>query len=118
MATKSKKENITRQFESVIEELKKQITPTPNPQKFNHCVDVVSNWRGNYFYIKQKFKRPEGEGRDYEVGLARVEYQGPNSFNLAYFRHTGKWFPLWMYEDISLEEAKKAILGGHMFQVF
>ena len=116
MATKPQKDNISRQFKSVIEALKENITPIPEPQKFNHCVDIVSNWRGNYFYIKQKFITPENSY--FEVGLARVEFQGTNSFNLAYFRHTGKWFPLWMYEGISLEEAKNAILGGHMFQVF
>jgi len=116
MATKNQKETISRHFESVIEELKKNITPIPQPQKFNHCVDIVSNWRGNYFYIKQKYATPENSY--FEVGLARVTFLGTNSFSLAYFRHTGKWFPLWMYENISLEEAKKAVLGEPVFQVF
>jgi len=52
------------------------------------------------------------------VGLARVTFHGINSFSLAYFRHTGKWFPLWMYEAITLEAAQKAISEEHMFQVF
>lgn len=116
MATNIQKDTISRQFEPVIEVLKKRITPIPEPQQFNHCVDIVSNWRGNYFYIKQKYKTPEN--RYFEVGLARVTFLGPNSFSLAYFRHTGKWFPLWMYEAITLEEAKKAISEEHMFQVF
>lgn len=118
-ATKAQKEAISRQFEPLIEELKKNIKPLPEPQEFNQCVDVFSKWRGNYFYIMQKYKTGEGGIKDYfDIGLARLEFYGENRFNLAFFRHTGKWEPIFMYEDISFEEAKKAILEDPMFQVF
>jgi len=54
MPTATQKVTIARQLEPVIEALKKHITPIPDPQKFNHCVDIVSNWRGDFFYIKQE----------------------------------------------------------------
>ncbi len=118
-ATKTQKNNISKQFESVIEELKNNIQPLPNPQKYNHCVDVFSKWRGNFFYIMQKFKTGENGIKDFfDIGLARLEFYGDNRFNLSYFRHTGKWEPLFMYDDISFEEAQKAILEDPMFQVF
>jgi len=118
-ATKTQKAAITTQFETVIEELKKNLKPIPEPQTMNHCIDVISSWRGNFFYIKQKFKAGENGIKDFfDIGLARLEFYGENRFNLAYFRHTGKWEPLFMYEDVSFDVAKKAILEDDMFQVF
>ena len=113
------KDLITQQAASFIEELKKNLKPIPEPQQFNHCVDVFSKWRGNYFYIMLKYKTGEGGFKDYfDLGLARLEYCGKDCFNLAYFRHTGKWFSLPMYERITFEEAKKAILAYPVFQDF
>ena len=118
MASNAQKAAISKQFEPVIEALKKRLKPIPEPQRHSHCIDVFGSWRGNYFYIKQKYKTSEDDYRGYfDLGLARLEFYDENQFNLAYFRHTGKWFPLWMYERISFEEAKKAILEEHMFQV-
>lgn len=117
--TNAQKKAITKQFEPVIEELKKNLRPIPEPQMGNHCIDIFSKWRGRYFYIMQKFKAgPYGIKEFFDMGLARLEFYGEDRFNLAYFRHTGKWEPLFMYEDISFEEAKKAILEDSMFQVF
>mgnify|MGYP000055969020 CR=1 FL=1 len=119
-ATKTDKDKISKQFEPIIEELKKNLKPIPEPQEYNHCIDVFGKWRGNYLYIKQKFK-VGGENRYkdfFDVGIARLEYYGENRFNLSYYRYTGKWEPLYMYQDISFEEAKKAILEDSMFQVF
>lgn len=101
----------------MIEELKKQIKPTPEPQQFNHCIDVFGKWKGNYFYIMQKYKTGEnGIGDFFDEGLARLEFLGENRFKLSYFRHTGKWHPI--ATDISFEVAKKSILEDPMFQVF
>ncbi len=119
-ATKTDKNKISKQFEPIIEVLKKNLKPIPEPQLYNHCIDVFSKWRGNYLYIKQKFK-VGGENRYkdfFDTGIARLEYRGENRFNLSYYRHTGKWEPLYMYQDISFEEAKKAILEDSMFLVF
>ena len=118
-ATKVEKDDISKQFESLIEELKKNLEPIPEPQKNNHCIDVFSKWRGNFFYIMQKFKTGENGIKDFfELGLARLEFYGENRFNLSFFRHTGKWEPHYMYQDISFEDSKKAILEDPFFQVF
>lgn len=118
-ANEAQKKAISKQFEPVIEALKENILPIPEPQKFNHCIDVFSKWRGNFFYIMQKYKAGENSTTDFfEVGLARLEYYGENRFNLSYFRHTGKWEPLFMYNDIPFETVKEAILEDPMFQVF
>lgn len=118
-ATKAEKDAILIQFNPVIEELKKNLQPIPEPQEFNHCIDIFSKWRGNFFYIMQKFKTGKNSTTDFfDCGLARLEFYGKDRFNLSYFRHTGKWEPLFMYDDISFETAKQAILEDSMFQVF
>ncbi len=118
-ATEVQKMAISIQFEPVIEELKKEIQPIPEPQEFNHCIDVFSKWRGNFFYIMQKYKTGKNSTTDFfDIGLARLEFYGENRFNVSYFRHTGKWEPLFMYKDVSFETAKKAILEDEMFQMF
>ncbi len=117
-ATKTEKAAISKQFEPIIEELKKNIQPIPEPQEFNHCIDIFSKWRGNFFYIMLKYKTGKNSTQDFfDTGLARLEYYGENQFNLSYFRHTGKWEPLFMYDDISFETAVKAILEDSMFEM-
>jgi hypothetical protein len=117
-ATKAQKDTISAQFKPVIEALKKNLQPIPEPQEVNHCIDVFSKWRGKFFYIMQTFKTSEKSTTDFfDYGLARLEFYGVNRFNLSYFRHTGKWEPLFMYADISFETAKEAILEDSMFQM-
>jgi predicted AlkP superfamily phosphohydrolase/phosphomutase len=53
-ATKAQKDAIAKKFESVIDELKKNIQPIPEPQVFNHCIDVFGQWRGNFFLHRAK----------------------------------------------------------------
>lgn len=116
-ATEAQKIAITKDFEPLIEELKKNIQPLPVPQQFNQCIDVFSKWHRNYFYIMQKFKTGENAVIDYfDTGIARLEYYGEGKFNLAFFRYTGQWVAL--SENISTEDAKKAILEDPWFQVF
>jgi hypothetical protein len=92
-ATESDKIEISKQFEPVIEKLKKNLSPLLEPQEFNHCVDVFSKWNKNFFFIMQKYKTGKGGIVDYfDTGLARLEFNGKGKFNLAYLRHTGQWF--------------------------
>ena len=115
--TETQKVAISKQFEPVIEELKKNLTPLPEPQEINHCVDIFSKWNKNFFYIAQKFKTGKSSIVDYfDTGLARLEFYGEGKFNLAYFRHTGQWFTIYQY--ISTEDAQKAILEDPWFDVF
>jgi hypothetical protein len=108
---------ITKDFESIIEELKKNIKPLPEPQQFNHCIDVFSKWRGNQFYIMQKYKTGTNAVVDYfDEGIARLEYVDEGKFHIAYFRHTGQWFTI--AQNVLTEDAKKSILEDPWFHVF
>lgn len=85
-ATKAQKAAISKQFEPVIEALKKTFSQFPSLKDSIIVLMYLVN--------------------------------GEDQFNLSYFRHTGKWEPLFMYNDIPFEEAKEAILEDPMFQVF
>jgi hypothetical protein len=117
-ASEADKLAISNKFDPVIATLKEGLPTALDVQKFNYCVDVFSKWRGNFFYIMLKFKAAgEDPSQFFETGLARLEFYGSNQFNLSYFRHTGKWEPLFMYNDISFDEAKEAILTESMFAI-
>ena len=64
-----------------------------NPGPYNYVVAVFSEWRGNAFYLCAKYRsrtrRPED---DFAVRTARMTMRGFGRFDLAYFRHTGRWF--------------------------
>lgn len=72
---------------------------------FNYVVDIYTKWRGRYFYIIAKYRDPrqEGEGAYFEVSTTRLEYVGRQRFNLAYMRHTGRWFEV--FQDLTLPES-------------
>ena len=115
-ATPAQKLAIEKDFEPIIEAIKKNLQPLPEPQEYNHCIDIFGKWRGNHYSIMQKFKTGKNAMVEYfDVGLARLEYYGQDRFNLAYFRHTGQWFTI--FENISTEDAKKTILEDTWFQM-
>ncbi|MFK7908177.1 MAG: hypothetical protein AB8B69_23810 [Chitinophagales bacterium] len=120
MATKTQKDSISKQFEPFIEELKKNLKPIPEPQEWNHCIDVFSKWRGNYFYIMQKFK-VGGENRYkdfFDSGIARLELVGKDHFSLSFYTSSEKWERHFMYQNVSFDEAQRVILEDDMFTIF
>ena len=47
------------------------------------------------------------------VGFARLEFIGDNRFDLAYFRHTGKWWTI--FSELTVDEALKEVSQGGIF---
>ena len=82
----------------------KYIEPPPEDNDFNYLVDISSKWsRGNfYFCSKYNCPSPNAMAPSFDSNFARLEYVGGDKFNLAYMRHTGKWFEIGF--DLSLEE--------------
>jgi hypothetical protein len=63
-----------------------------DPGPFNYPIAVFSEWRGKAFYLNVRYRarsrRPED---DFVVRHTRMTLTGFGRFDLAYFRHTGKW---------------------------
>lgn len=87
----------------------KYLKPPSGDEHFNYIVDIYSKWYRNYFYFCSKYACPGPNAISpyFEAKFARLEYVGNEQFNLAYMRHTGKWWEL--YTELSLVECLKAI---------
>ncbi|HET7117697.1 MAG TPA: hypothetical protein VFI29_14475 [Hanamia sp.] len=78
----------------LIERFKK-IHINKNPGKeYNYLIDIYIKWRGNYIYFLAKYRTGKNAmvEQEFDEGFVRLEYVKNDSFNLSYFRHTGKWF--------------------------
>ena len=85
-----------------------------DPGPFNYPVAVISEWRGNAFYLcfryRARSRQPED---DFVVRSTRMTMTGFGRFELAYFRHTGRWFTV--YRGMTAQECFDEIEGNEVF---
>ena len=85
-----------------------------DPGPYNYPVEVFSEWRGKAFYICAKYRaksrRPED---DFVVRSARMTLKGFARFDLAYLRHTERWFTV--YRALTATECLEEIEGNEVF---
>jgi hypothetical protein len=85
-----------------------------DPGPFNYPVAVFSEWRGKAFYLCARYRarshRPED---DFVVRSTRMTMTGFGRFELAYFRHTERWFTV--YRGLTAEECFKEIEVNEIF---
>ena len=63
-----------------------------DPGPFNYPVSVFSGWRGTSFYLGATYRTPSRNPEDdFVVRTTRMMQKGFGRFDLAYFRHTGRW---------------------------
>ena len=96
--------------------LKPRYIPLP-PKKaeFNYLVDISCKWRGPFFYFCSKYcsTGPRALSPFFDSSFARLQYTAEDQFNLAYFRHTGRWWEI--AELLSLNECLSRIEEGGLF---
>ena len=92
------------------------IKPPPEDERFNYLVDIYTKWYRNYFYFCSTYNSPGpyAISPSFEDKFARLEYVGPDRYNLFYMRYTGQWWEL--YQDFSLEDCFNAIEEEPHFQ--
>ena len=102
----SEKQLISEKCNELIEtELKpKHIKPPPTDNDWNYLVDIFGKWYRNYFYFCSTYNcpSPNAISPSFEDKFARLEYVGKDSFNIAYMRHTGKWWEI--FQGLTLEQ--------------
>lgn len=85
-----------------------------DPGPFNYPIEVYSEWRGYAFYLCCRFRsrsrRPED---DFVVRHTRLTTTHFGRFDLAYFRHTEKWFTV--FRALTAAECIKEIEGNELF---
>jgi len=63
------------------------------PGPFNYPVGVFSEWRGKAFYLCVRYRSGKGRPQsEFVVRKTRLTMTGFGRFELAYFRHTERWF--------------------------
>jgi hypothetical protein len=111
------KTKVKTQADALIENVLKQkfILPPPEDSDFNYIVDIFGKWYRKYFYFCSKYNCPSPHAMSpfFESKFARLEYIGPDKFNLSYMRHTNQWFEIGF--DMSLNECMKAIEEDNHF---
>ncbi len=112
----SEKQLISEKCNELIEtELKpKHIKPASTDNDWNYLVDIFGKWYGNYFYFCSTYNcpSPRAISPSFETKFARLEYVGKDSFNIAYMRHTGKWWEIFQGLTLGqcLEEMKTNVI--------
>ena len=104
------KAEVTRLAEELIEKLKPlSIVPQPADFAYGYIVDLHGKWHGRFYHFiaTYHYPSPTALSPSRDVGFARLEYAGDGRFNLAYFRHTGKWFEI--YRNLTPSKAMEEI---------
>jgi hypothetical protein len=70
---------------------------------FNYVLDMYTTWWRSYLYFCSKYRcpGPNAINEFFEARFARMEYVGYRRFNLAYMRHTGRWWEV--YEGLTYD---------------
>ena len=85
-----------------------------HPGPFNYPVEVFSQWRGAAFYICVRYRARSGRPEDdFIVRSARMTLRGFGRFDLAFFRHTERWFTV--YRGLTAAECVDEIEGNEVF---
>lgn len=112
------KQEVTEKAKALVEEhiRPEHVKPPPENPRFNYIDDIFTKWHGRYFYFMVKYacSGPRCISPFFEIGFARLEFVGDNRFDLAYFRHTGKWWPI--FSAMTVDEALDLVRSGELFQ--
>jgi hypothetical protein len=93
----------------------KYIKPPPKKPVFNYPIDLWTKWHRSFFYFTSTWISPEPHriAPTFECPFARMEYIGDQHFNLAYFRHTEKWWDI--YTELTIDQCVELIGDGGPF---
>jgi hypothetical protein len=85
-----------------------------DPGPFNYPVEVFSEWRGKAFYLCARYRTPRHTPHDeFVVRQTRMTMTGFGRFELAFFRHTERWFTV--HRGMTAAECFKEIEGNEIF---
>jgi len=85
-----------------------------DPGPFNYPIAVFSEWRGKAFYLSVRYRaRSRRPQDDFVVRRTRMTLTGFGRFDLAYFRHTNKWFTV--HRGLTAAECFREIEANEIF---
>jgi hypothetical protein len=111
----AEKAKITAACEKVIADaLIPRFLPKITPSDFNYPISISGRWHGKSYRFVTRYRSgfPENLGEEFDSPFARIEFVGPDRFDLGWFRHTGKWHTL--ERSITLARALGEISRGEV----
>jgi hypothetical protein len=92
------------------------VEPPPKDERWNYIIDIWAGWHRSFFRFGSTYASPGPNALSptFESPFARMEYVGGSKFNLAYMRHTGKWWEV--ARGLTAEECLGMIRDGGIFQ--
>ena len=85
-----------------------------NPCPYNYPIQLFTEWRGKAFYLNARYRtRSRKPEDDFVVRTTRMTLTGFGRFDLAYFRHTNKWFTV--YRNLTAAECFREIEENEIF---
>lgn len=81
---------------------------------FNYVIEVFGEWRGRSYYLCAKYRTSRGNPEEeFVVRTTRLTYTDLGQFDLAYFRHTNRWQPV--FSDLTVPELFETIEQQEIF---
>jgi hypothetical protein len=112
------KKEVSDLAEPILAEWRERYVKPPRNPSLNYLTTVYTRWRGNYFSFCGTYAcpHPDAISPTFDICFARLEYLGQLGFNLAYFRHTGRWWQT--RKAISLDAALEEIKRNSIYHPF
>jgi hypothetical protein len=105
------KAEVQRRADELVEEYLRPhyVKRPPRNPRWNYLTGIHTKWRRSFFYFVADFASPGPNALSptYEVPFTRLEYTSDGRFNLAYLRHTGKFWQV--HEGLTLDQALVAV---------
>ena len=108
--TDAEKALITANCQEFIDTfLKPRFLPVITPTQFNYPIDIQGKWHGTKYRFLQRYRSgfEDNCGEEFDAPFTRLDWIGPDKFDVQWHRHTGQWFRL--YQGLSLKAAINAI---------
>jgi hypothetical protein len=92
------------------------VKPPPKDKRWNYLTGISTKWHRSFFYFVGHYASPGPDALSptFDSPFARMEFVGAGRFNLAYMRHTGKWWEV--YQGLTVDDCLKAIREQGTFQ--
>lgn len=76
--------------------LRPRFLPAVQPTEFNYPVDIHGQWHGARYRFVQRYRSDseDNAGYEFDAPFVRLDWTGPDRFNIQWHRHTGAWFCL------------------------
>jgi hypothetical protein len=79
------------------------------PTESNYVIDIHGAWAAGRYRFMQRHRSgmAHNHGEEFNAPFARIDRMGPDSFDIYWMRHTGKWWRL--YTGVTLVEALRIL---------